>query len=147
MSSNQTARSRPSNDILTAIFNAALDDYQRVTGQRLENDPSAVELAACNSPEDILSFLQAQAKAVVGFRKAPFERLMAQLHPIVNVLFTLSTALGNVAGLVSRIRRSFGMTIPQHLVRRHSRSSTQSLLVSEFFSLYVISQNFCHESE
>jgi len=124
MSSNQTARSSPFNDNLTAIFNAALDEHQRVTGQRLENDPSAVELAACNSPEDILGFLQAQANAVVEFRKRRIERMMAQLNSTVNVLFALSAALGDVAGVVSHIRRSFGMTIPQHLVRRHSHPPT-----------------------
>ena len=120
MSNSQIAHSRPSNDNLTAIFNAALAEYQRVTGQRLESDPSAGELAACNSLEDMVKVLRAQAKAIVESRKGRLRKLVAQLSPIIDVLFTLSAAFGGVVGIVSHIRHSFGMTILQHLVRRHS---------------------------
>ena len=111
MSNNQIARSRPFNDNLTAIFNAALAEYRVVTGQPLESDPSAVELATCNSPGDILSVLETQVKALAEFRRGLLERFVAQLNPTVNVLLMLTATLGDAVGVVSRTRRSFGIPI------------------------------------
>jgi len=145
MPNNKKARSlsRPSKVNFTATFDAALVEYRRVTGQRLESNPSVVgQFKSCDSPEDILKVLQAQRDNVDEFRRSPLERLLLQLNPTFNVLLTLSGALGDAVGLVSHIRRSIGMTVLQHLVGRHSHPPKQSLPVSVFFSVYVFPPKF-----
>ncbi len=95
--SNQTADSPTSNFI--PIFNAALDEYKRRTGQDLHTHPFAAAFDACNSPDTILNIFQKQAQAFDRFRKGD-EKLMRWLTPTVNVLFTLSGTLGEGIGLV-----------------------------------------------
>jgi len=119
MSSNQTARSHLSNDNLTAILNATLAEYERVTGQCLGQDPLAVQLEACISPDAILSVLQKQVKYFTN-SNSRYGGLSAILKSTTMVLHTFSSVLGEGVGLVSHIRRPFRMTILQHLVRRHS---------------------------
>jgi len=144
MSRNQTARSCPSTTInFAAALDIAIVEYERVTGQRPESNSSvrsvARQLESCYSPEDITTLLRLQEEKFNEFRRGPLQRLLAQLNPTFHVLFTLSAAVGEVAGLVSHIRRSFGMTVLQHLVGRHSHPPKQSLSVCVFFSMYVFS--------
>jgi hypothetical protein len=94
--SNQTAG--PSTDNFTAIFNAALNEYQRLTGKRLDTHPFAAQLDTCQNPEAISNLLRTQAQAFSKFREGD-ERLMAWLDPTINILFTFSGTLGEGIGL------------------------------------------------
>jgi hypothetical protein len=96
--SNQTAG--PSTDNFTAIFNAATDEYQRLTGKRLDIHPFATQLNTCQSPEAISNIFQAQEQAFSKILKGD-ERLMAWLDPTIHILFTFSDTLGEGIGLVS----------------------------------------------
>jgi hypothetical protein len=98
--SNQAAGPSSSTDNFTAIFNAASEEYLSVTGKRLDTHPFAAQLDACRSPDAVSNVLRTQVQAFKKFRKGD-EKLMNWLNPIVNVLFTFSTMLGNGIGLVS----------------------------------------------
>ena len=95
---NQTAGPSRTNNF-TAIFNAAISEYQRVTGNPLDKHPLSAQLDSCDSPEAILNVLRTQAQAFSKFRKGD-EKLMAWLDPIVNILYTFSGTLGEGIGLV-----------------------------------------------
>jgi hypothetical protein len=99
-SNNQTAN--PSTDNFTAIFNAALNEYQAVTGNRLDVHPFANQLNTCNSPEAVSNVLRDHTRAFSRFRNGD-KSLMTWLDPIVHILFTFSGTLGEGIGLVSRL--------------------------------------------
>jgi hypothetical protein len=101
--SNQVAG--PSTDNFTAIFNAASNEYQRMTGKRLDTHPFAAQLGTCRSPEAVSNVLRTQAQAFNKFRKGD-ENLMTWLNPTVNILFTFSATLGEGIGLVSHLIHS-----------------------------------------
>jgi len=95
---NQTAG--PSTDNFTAIFNAALTEYQRVTKIPLDTHPLAALLDACDSPEAVSNILRTQAQAFNQFPQG-VEKWMVWLDPIINILYTLSATLVEGIGLVS----------------------------------------------
>ena len=99
--SNQTAG--PSTNNFTAIFNAALEEYQRSTGKRLDTHPFAAQLDTCKNPEAISNVLRTQTRVFSKFRDGD-ERLMAWLDPTIHILFTFSDTLGEGIGLVSKPR-------------------------------------------
>jgi hypothetical protein len=103
---NQTAGTSRTNNF-TAIFNAATSEYQRVTGNQLDNHPFSAQLVSCDSPEAVLNVLRARAQPFSEFRKGD-EKLMAWLDPIVHILFTFSATLGEgiciVSGLANPVR-------------------------------------------
>jgi hypothetical protein len=96
--SNQTAG--PSTDNFTAIFNAASNEYLRVTGNRLDTHPFAAQFDTCHSPEAISNELRTQAQAFGKFYKGD-EKLMAMMEPTIHILFAFSAMLGEGIGLVS----------------------------------------------
>jgi hypothetical protein len=91
-----------------AIFNVASTEYQRVTGNRLDNHPFAAQLDACHSPKAVSDILRTQTQAFAKFSKGD-EKLMAWLDPIVHILFIFSATLGEGVGLVSGLD-SFAIT-------------------------------------
>ena len=94
--SNQTS---PSATNFTAIFDAASNKYKTLTGQDLRKHTLATELESnSNSPDSILAVFRKQAQALDKFRKND-DKLIKSLTPIVNILFTFSTAGANI-GLV-----------------------------------------------
>jgi len=95
--SNQIAG--PSTDNFTAIFNAASNEYQRVTGKRLDTHPFATQLDTCHSPEAISNVFRTQGR-VLGTIWRDNEKLMAWLDPVVHILFTFSGTIGEGIGLV-----------------------------------------------
>ena len=97
-SANQTTGS--STDNFTAIFNAAISEYRRLTGKRLDTHPFAAQLDTCQSPEAISNVLRTQAQAFRKFHEGD-ERLMKWLDPTIRILCTLSDTLGQGIGLVS----------------------------------------------
>jgi hypothetical protein len=99
--SNQTAG--PSTYNFTAIFNAALIEYQTITGKPLDTHPFATQLNTCQNPEAISNLLRTQAQAFSKFRKGD-EKLMAWLDPTIQILSTFSDTLGEGISLVSKPR-------------------------------------------
>jgi hypothetical protein len=83
--SNRAAGPLSSTDNFTAIFNAASDEYLRVTGKRLDTHPCGAQLDACRSPEAVSNVLRTQAQAFKKSRKGDAQ-LMTWLDPIVNIL-------------------------------------------------------------
>ncbi|KAH9030412.1 hypothetical protein EDB85DRAFT_1432958 [Lactarius pseudohatsudake] len=92
-SSSSTPNFRP-------IFEKALEEYEKKTGEDLTAHPLATEIKACDSPESILAVLQRTANELNQSRSSD-ERLTKWLNPTVNILSALSATLGEGAGSVS----------------------------------------------
>ena len=99
--SNQTAG--PSTDNFFSIFNAALNEYQRLTKKSLDTNPFAAQLDTCQNPEAISTLFRTQAQAFTKFREGD-ERLMSWLDPTIHILSTFSDTLGEGVGLVRNPR-------------------------------------------
>ena len=100
-SSNQTAS--PSTDSFSSIFNAALNEYQRLTKKSLDTHPFAAQLDTCQNPEAISILFRTQAQAFSKFREGD-ERLLACLDPTIHILSTFSDTLGEGIGVVCNPR-------------------------------------------
>ena len=81
------------------IFNNALDAYKKRTKNDLLAHPLLVQLQDCNSPSAILAIIHQQVQESHQSREAD-ERLTKWLDPTVNVLYSLSGALGEGVSLV-----------------------------------------------
>ena len=92
----------PSTDNFTAIFNAAENEYQTLTGKSLRTHPFATQLETCQSPDAVLNLLRTQAQAFSKFREGD-EKLM-WLDPTIHILSTFSDTLGKGISLVSKPR-------------------------------------------
>ena len=96
--------SRPSSSTshpnFASIFNAALEDYLRKTKNDLTSHPLLLILQSCDSPEAILTVLRKQIPAS-SQSQIDDDRLTKWVNPIVNVLYSLSTALSGDVGLVN----------------------------------------------
>jgi len=81
------------------LFNTALEAYEKKTKKDLLTHPLSAKLQHCDSPAAILSVLQ---ELVQQFdqRRCKNERLSRCLNPIVNVLYGVSTTIGEGVGLV-----------------------------------------------
>ena len=95
----------PSTDNFTAIFNAASNEYLRVTGKRLDTHPFAAQLDTSPSPEVVSNIFRTQAQAFSKFSKGD-EKLMTWLNPTVSILLAFSETLGEGIGLVSSLIHS-----------------------------------------
>jgi hypothetical protein len=96
--SNQTTDLSTSN--FTAIFDAASNEYNKLTKHDLETHPFAAAFENSNSPDSVMNVFRKQAQAFDQFCKGD-DKLMAWLTPIVNILSTFSGTLGEGIGLVS----------------------------------------------
>jgi hypothetical protein len=85
-----------------ALFDAALDNYIKRTGQDLRNHPLITVIDRCQSPNEILAIFQEQSRAFDEFRNGD-PKLLSWLTPAVNGLHAISTnaALSAGASLVS----------------------------------------------
>src|SRR5260221_11185523 len=86
-----------------ALFDSALQDYQRQTGTTLSSHPLAEKLQHCDSVESVTAVLREQIRGFSDFRGGE-GRIMKSLKTIVSVLHTLSenSALNEGIGLVRR---------------------------------------------
>jgi hypothetical protein len=91
----------PSTNNFTTIFNAAANEYQKLTGKSLDTHPFAAQLDTCQNPEAVSTLLRTQAQAFSKFREGD-ERLMAWLDPTIHILSTFSDTLGEGIGLVRK---------------------------------------------
>jgi fungal STAND N-terminal Goodbye domain len=96
---SQTRSASTSSTNFQLIFNNALKAYERRTKKDLLAHPLAAQLQPCYSPSSILIVLQQQVQEL-NRSQSRDERLTKWLDPTVNVLFTLSEALGEGVSLV-----------------------------------------------
>ncbi|KAH8987696.1 hypothetical protein EDB86DRAFT_2098025 [Lactarius hatsudake] len=81
------------------IFEKALEEYKKKTGNDLTAHPLAAEINACDPPEAILTVLKRKANELNQSRSSD-DRLTKWLDPTVNILNALSATLGDTAGSV-----------------------------------------------
>ena len=101
--STNNATPGPSTDNFTAIFNAAENEYQTITGKSLKTHPFAAQLETCQNSDAVSNLLRTQAQSFSKFRKGD-EKLMAWLDPTIHILSTFSDTLGEGISLVSKPR-------------------------------------------
>jgi hypothetical protein len=107
-----------------SILGAALSEYKLKTGNDLTNNSLAKELQVCDSAEDVLDIIQRESKAFDKVRDGD-KRLMKCIGPSVDVLYTISSALGAGVGIVRTIRDDLGYIV--------SLSCSCFLLQAQFF--------------
>jgi hypothetical protein len=83
-----------------SILNAALEKYKHKTKQDLTKHPLLPTLESCASPETILTVLQGQNPEFNQSQNKDNGRTK-WLTPTVNVLYSFSSTLGSVVGLVN----------------------------------------------
>jgi hypothetical protein len=83
-----------------SIFEAASNEYKKLTKHDLQTHPFASVLHNCDSPDAILNVFQTQSRAFDEFCKGD-DRLMEFLGPTVHILFTFSATLGEGIALAS----------------------------------------------
>ena len=82
-----------------SIFNVALEKYERMTKQDLAKHPLLPRLQSCDSPEAILTVLREQTFEF-GQSQNSNDGLTKWVTPTVNVLYSISAALGGNDGIV-----------------------------------------------
>ena len=96
---SQTHLATTSSSKFQQIFDNALKEYQRRTKKDLLNHPLAAQLQACDSSSGIRAVLQQQVQDLNRSQSAD-ERLTKWLDPTINILCSLSDALGEGVSLV-----------------------------------------------
>jgi len=83
-----------------ALFESALQVYERKTGITLVQHPLAADLQNCHSIDDITTLLQGRAQAFSDLRER--DRMMEAIKTTVSILTPLSDAnfLADTVGLV-----------------------------------------------
>jgi hypothetical protein len=101
-SSSLSSQAVVSSSQFKAILDAALSECKTKTGNDLLNNPLGKELQSCEPAEAVLDIIQRQAKAFDEFRDGDTS-LMKWIGPSVDVLFTISSALGAGVAIVRTI--------------------------------------------
>ncbi|KAI0296792.1 hypothetical protein B0F90DRAFT_1819818 [Multifurca ochricompacta] len=85
---------------LPALFDTALNEYEKQAGTNLVEHQLAIKLKSCHSTDSVITILQEQANEFLNFRGSD-GKVMKWLKRIVQVLHTLSTnsVLGEGVGL------------------------------------------------
>jgi hypothetical protein len=73
-----------------ALFDSALQAYERKTGVTLAQHPLAVQIQSCQSVEDMTSLLEGEARTLGDSRQG--DRIMQPIKTIVSILTRLSDA-------------------------------------------------------
>ena len=94
---SSTASSSSSN--FQSIFDLALSDYAKQTTIDLPTHPFVQSLQNCDSPERILDLLEDKAKQFQAYRDGN-RKLVNCLKPVVQVLHTVSSILGDASSMV-----------------------------------------------
>ncbi|KAH9992544.1 hypothetical protein BJV74DRAFT_795789 [Russula compacta] len=90
--SDQSGSSR-----LQALFDSALQDYEKQTGISLPRHPLAEQLQNCDSVDSVIAVLQQQAQTFSEFRGS--HRIMKSLNGVVSVLSSFPPAKAIHTGL------------------------------------------------
>jgi hypothetical protein len=96
-----------------SIFNVALEEYKRKTKQDLAKHPLLPRLQSCESPEAILTVLREQTPESNQSQNSG-DGLAKWVAPTVNVLYSFSSTLGGVVGLVNI------KILPYHVVQTNT---------------------------
>lgn len=133
MASSSNTTSTVTSSSFEAVFNVALDQYTKQTGEDLHNHPLASKIDSCDSPDSILDIFQEQAQTFDEFRKGDI-KLFKWLRPVVKVLHDLSNnrALSDSASHVSPATLCY-INSHHFLFPRCFRPQRQSSLVSGSF--------------
>jgi len=96
--------SDPSNSSLQALFDVALQNYEKQTRLKLVDHPLSKQLENCHSVDTVMNVLQQQGRNLTKFRGAD-GKITRSLRRVVHVLQALSTSttLGEGIGLVRRM--------------------------------------------
>ena len=102
-----------------ALFESALQAYEKKTGITLAKHPLAVQLQSCHSVEDVNAVFQGQAKAFSDFQASG--KIMKAIKTTVSILTPISgaAAFADAVGLVRQkvlMRMSY---ISEPLLSRH----------------------------
>jgi hypothetical protein len=123
-----------------ALFEAALQAYEKKTGVSLAQHPLSIKLQSCDTVEAITGLLQDQARVFGHFQGS--EKIMKSLKAIVSTLSKLSSAasLADAFGLV-RHKPEGLMACPTSLnfIYRHFHLPRRYRLVSLSYLTYVAS--------
>jgi hypothetical protein len=95
---SQTSATAESSSRFQAIFQVALNSYQKQTKKDLLKHPLASQLQSCQSTAAILAILQVQVQEFDNSRGD--ERLTKWLGPTVNVLYAFSATISGGVSLV-----------------------------------------------
>ena len=79
---------QPGSSRFRALFECALQSYEKKAGVNLADHPLAMQLRSCDSVESITAFLQGQAQTLSGFEGR--DRAMDAIKRIVSILTRLS---------------------------------------------------------
>ncbi|KAH9172266.1 hypothetical protein EDB89DRAFT_2069913 [Lactarius sanguifluus] len=129
MSSNLQASSSTPN--FQPIFERALEEYKKRTGEDLTAHPLAAELKSCDSPDAILTVLEGKANELNQSRSSD-DRLTKWLNPTVNILNALSATLGEGAGSVFPPTKIIFSGIGVLLVAAKSTVASRDVLLELF---------------
>jgi hypothetical protein len=90
-----------------ALFESALQDYEKQTGIPLDKHPLAEQLQNCQSVDSVTTLLQEQARAFNEFRGS--DKIMKSLKSVVSALSRVSA--------VANLGQDIGMVRPWQLIR------------------------------
>ena len=87
-----------------AVFESALQDYEKQTGISLANHPLAGQLQNCQSVESVTTLLQEEAQSFSKFRESG--KIFKSLKGVVSTLSRVSAiaALGRAIGVVCHVQ-------------------------------------------
>ena len=97
---SQTQTIAESSSRFQAIFQAALNSYQKQTKKDLLEHPLVSQFQSCSSTSAIISVLQDQVRDFDKSRNGD-ERLTKWLNPTINVLSAFSATISGGVSLVS----------------------------------------------
>ena len=100
-----TDQSGPSH--LWALFEAALNDYEKQTNITIEKHPLAEQLQHCYTVESVTAFIQNQVRTSSEYQG--IDRIMESLNGTVSVLYSLSTSFDNLSFVRLKVRMRCSM--------------------------------------
>ena len=119
-----------------ALFESALQAYEKRTGLSLAQHPLAIKLQRCHTVEAITGLLQDQAQAFRDLQG--IDKIMKSLETTVSMLSKLSSA-ASLAEAFGLVRQRALMACPTSLkfIYRHSHLPRRFRLVSQSYLTYV----------
>jgi len=124
-----------------ALFEPALQEYEKTAGVSLTQHPLAIKLRSCDNVEAITSLLQDQAQAFRDFQGS--DKIMKSLKTTASILSKLSStpSLADAFGLV-RQKALVACLTSLTFIYRHSRPRRRYRLVWLSYSTYVPLSSF-----
>ena len=120
-----------------ALFQSALQAYQKRTGVSLAQHPLAIKLQSCHTVEAITGLLQDQAQAFRHLQGS--DKIMKSLKTTLSILSKLSSA-ASLADAFDLVRQKALVVCLTSLtiIYRHSHLPRRYKLVSQSYLTYVL---------